>query len=130
VSKHFLISIVDNDPSVREGTKDLVEAMGFAAESFECADDFLKSNVLHSTSCLILDVQMPGMDGFELRNRLASFAKAIPTIFITAFPEQRDRARALRTGAVCYLSKPFKERELLACIQAALRYWKADTRAS
>jgi len=116
-----VISIIDDDPSVREGTMDLLNAMGFAAEAFERANDFLSSDRLHSTSCLIADVQMPGMTGMELHDRLVGSGNLIPTILITAFPNDRDRTRALKSGVRCYLTKPFDESELLACIQEALK---------
>jgi FixJ family two-component response regulator len=116
-----VISIVDDDPSVREGTMDLLNSMGFAAEAFERANDFLNSNRLHSTSCLIADVQMPGMTGLELHNRLVGSGNVIPTILITAFANDRDRTRALQSGVRCYLTKPFNENELLACIREALK---------
>jgi FixJ family two-component response regulator len=130
VPKKPVISIVDDDPSVREGTVDLLDSMGFIAEPFERADDFLKSNRLHSTSCLISDVRMPGMTGLELHNRLVGSGNVIPTILITAFPNDRDRARALQAGVKCYLTKPFNEDDLLACIRSALRFRRAGGRES
>src|SRR5271155_1375954 len=120
VAEKPVISIVDDDASVREGAADLIKALGFNAEAFDGADDFLKSSRLHSTSCLIADVRMPGMTGFELHNHLVGSGNFIPTILITAFPDDRDRARALRAGVVCYLAKPFREDDLLACLQSAL----------
>ena len=116
-----VISIVDDDASVREGTMDLVASMGFTAEAFESANDFLNSSHLHNTSCLIADVQMPGMTGLELHHRLVGSGNAIPTILITAFPNYRDRTRALKNGVRCYLAKPFNENELLDCIRGALK---------
>jgi FixJ family two-component response regulator len=116
-----VISIVDDDQSVREGTMDLLNSIGFAAEAFERANDFLNSNRLNSTSCLIADVQMPGMTGLELHNRLVGSGNVIPTILITAFPNDRDRVRALQNGVRWYLTKPFSENELLACIREALK---------
>jgi FixJ family two-component response regulator len=116
-----VISIIDDDPSVREGTMDLLNSMGLAAEAFERANDFLNSNGLHRTSCLIADVQMPGMTGLELHNRLVGSGNVIPTILITAFPNDRDRTRALQNGVGWYLTKPFSENELLACIREALK---------
>ena len=80
-----MISIVDDDQSFREGTRDLIEAMGFVAETFRRAEDFLKADAIDSTSCLIADVQMPGMTGLELHDRLVGSGKVIPTILITAF---------------------------------------------
>jgi FixJ family two-component response regulator len=125
-----VISIVDDDPSVREGTVDLLNSMGFIATPFQRADDFLKSNCLHSTSCLIADVRMPGITGLELHNRLVGSGNLIPTILITAFPHDRDRERALQAGVRCYLTKPFNEDDLLACIRSALEYRGAGGRES
>ena len=115
-----VISIVDDDESVREGTLDLIQAMGFIAKAFERAEDFLKSNCIRNTSCLIADMRMPGMTGLELHKRLVESGSIIPTILITAFPDDRDRARALRAGVVCYLAKPFKDDDLLTCVRSAL----------
>ena len=120
--KKPVISIVEDDPSVREGTMDLLNSMGFIAKPFQRADDFLKSNCHPSTSCLIADVRMPGMSGLELHNRLIGSGNLIPTILITAFPNDRDRERALQAGVKCYLTKPFNEDDLLACIRSALEY--------
>ena len=99
---------------------DLLRSMGFVAEAFESAIDFLNSDRLHSTYCLIADVQMPGMTGLELNDRLIELGNIIPTILITAFPNARDMARAQRVGANCYLTKPFTESQLLDCIHEAL----------
>ena len=115
-----VISIIDDDESVREGTMDLFESMGFITVGFPCAADFLSSDHVHDTSCLIADVQMPGMTGFELYNRLVGSGNIIPTILITAYPEDGDRARALQAGVICYLVKPFNYTDLLACIRLAL----------
>jgi FixJ family two-component response regulator len=123
-----VISIVDDDPSVREGTMDLLNSMGFITETFRRADEFLESNRLHSTSCLIADMQLPGMTGLELYDHLVGSGHVVPTILITAFPDDKDRARALRAGVSCYLAKPFGETELLACIQSALECRRVDTR--
>lgn len=114
----LVISVVDDDPSVLEGTMDLLNSMGFIAETFPSAQEFLKSERLHCTSCLITDVQMPGMTGIELHNHLVGSGMVIPTILITAYPDDADRARALQAG-LCYIIKPFDECELLACIQFA-----------
>jgi FixJ family two-component response regulator len=115
-----VISIIDDDESVREGTMDLFESMGFITVAFPCAADFLSSDHLHDTSCLIADVQMPGMTGLELYNRLVGSGNIIPTILITAYPDDGDRARALQAGVICYLVKPFNYTDLLACIRLAL----------
>jgi FixJ family two-component response regulator len=127
--KEFVFSIVDDDRSVSEGLMDLLSSMGFAAESFERADEFLRSGRVDNTSCLIADVQMPGMTGIELHDCLVKSGKAIPTILITAFPKEADRIRVARTGVSCYLSKPFGEHDLLACIRSALGLPKHESPA-
>jgi FixJ family two-component response regulator len=120
IPKGLVVSIVDDDPSVCEGLQDLLNSMGLAAETFSRADDFLKSGRLDSTSCLIADVQMPGMTGLELYNHLIKSGRTVPTILITAFPKDTDRAQAMRTGVSCYLAKPFSETDLLSCIRSTV----------
>ena len=120
MSKVPLISIVDDDESVRQSTMDLFNAMGFTAAAFSCADDFLSSNHLHDTSCLIADVQMPGMTGIDLHNRLIGSGNSIPTILITAYPDDADRTRALKAGVIGYLVKPYNLDDLLSCVRSAL----------
>ena len=120
IPKSIVISIIDDDPSVRAGTMDLLKSMGFVAATFEHADDFLQSDRLSGTSCLIADMQLPGMSGLELYDFLARSGRHVPTILITAFPDDKDRARALRAGVSCYLAKPFNELSLLTCIRLAL----------
>src|SRR5262245_13345766 len=121
-----MISIVDDDELSREGTMDLVKAMGFVAKSFGCAEDFLESEQLHRTSCLIADMRMPGMSGLELHHRLVGSGNTIPTILITAFPDERDRRRAQQAGVIGYLTKPFNDEDLLTCVRSALDSRKAD----
>jgi FixJ family two-component response regulator len=118
--KGLVVSIVDDDPSVCEGLQDLLHSMGVVAETFNRADEFLQSNRLDSTLCLIADVQMPGMSGLELHDHLIRSGRAVPTILITAFPKDADRALAMRTGVCCYLSKPFSETDLLSCIRSTI----------
>jgi FixJ family two-component response regulator len=115
-----LISIVDDDESVREATKSLMRALGFLAETFGSAEEFLKSDRLHWTACLIADVQMPHMGGVELHRHLVASGVAIPTILMTAYPNRSVRTRALKAGIVSYLIKPFNKDDLLACIRSAL----------
>src|SRR5260370_38902601 len=115
-----LISIVDGDEAVREATKGLMRALGFLAEAFESGEDFLKFDRLHTTACLIADVQMPQMSGLELHRRMIASGLSIPTILITAYPDDGVRARALKSGILCYLTKPFNMNELLVCIRSAL----------
>ena len=115
-----VISIVDNDMSVREAVLGLMRATGFIAESFHSAEHFLRSGGSSRASCLIADMRMPGMSGLELQSHLAAAGTPIPTILITAFPDERDRECAKKSGAICYLIKPFKEADLLSCIEASL----------
>jgi len=120
VPKVPTISVVDDDLSVREATVDLLRAMGFKVEAFSRAEEFLASELRHNTSCLISDMRMPGLSGLELYNRLVKQGIPIPTILITAFPNDGDKERALRAGVVGYLTKPFNEAEILEFIHAAL----------
>jgi FixJ family two-component response regulator len=115
-----VVAIIDDDQSVRDGIADLVRAMGFDAEAFEHAEDFLQSGRAANPSCLITDMRMPGMTGLELHDRLVASGRRIPTIVITAFPKDGDQARALQAGVVCYIAKPFENNELAACIVSAL----------
>jgi FixJ family two-component response regulator len=114
------ISVVDDDRSMREAIRGLMKSLGYAVEAFGSAAEFLNSPEVPRTSCLIADVQMPGMTGLELHHHLIASGKTIPTILITAYPDDRARRRALRDGIVCYLSKPFVENDLLACIRSSL----------
>ncbi len=114
------ITIVDDDESVRDALKGFVQSVGFAAESFSSAEDFLGSDILDKTSCLIVDVHMPGMTGLELQCRLSNNQSRIPVIFITARDEPAARAQALKTGAVDFLQKPFSCDILLDTIHTAL----------
>ena len=125
-----VISIVDDDESVREGLTDLVRSMGFIAEAFQRAEDFLKSPRLRRTSCLIADVQMPGMSGIELHGRLVQSGSPIPTVLMTAYPDDKARARALKAGVICYLTKPFSNDELLECIRTALELGNSGSKSS
>jgi len=115
-----VISIVDDDESVREATKGLVRSLGYVAVTFESAEEFLNSGRMRDTSCVIADVQMPGVSGVELQDRLIADGHRLPMIFITAFPEDRTRTRALEAGAIGYLSKPFDEEHLIGCLDKAL----------
>jgi FixJ family two-component response regulator len=115
-----LISIVDDDESIREATKGLVRSLGYLAMTFASAEEFLQSDRVDDTSCLITDVQMPGLSGIDLQSWLIDRGVQMPTIFITAFPEEKTRLRVLTAGAVGYLGKPFSEESLLKCLDAAL----------
>lgn len=117
-----LISIVDDDDSLRISLDNLIRSVGFRAQGFPSAEALLSSNQLHDTACLILDVRLPGMNGLELQRRIAAANWRIPIIFITSHADGDARARALEAGAVDYLYKPFREEELLNAIDAALKH--------
>jgi FixJ family two-component response regulator len=116
-----LLSVVDDDESVRESLPDLLREFGFAARAFASAEDFLLSDCVDQTRCLILDVAMPGMSGPELQHELELRRKEIPIVFITAQTDESIRPRLLEQGAVGFLLKPFSDTALLAAINAALQ---------
>jgi FixJ family two-component response regulator len=116
-----VIVIVDDDESVRTAVASLVRSLSHVACSFASAEEFLGSPRLDDAACLIVDQQMPGMSGVELQERLLSAGRRLPTIFITAHPEDRIRDRALAAGAVGFLGKPFAAQELIRCIDEALQ---------
>jgi FixJ family two-component response regulator len=116
-----MISIVDDDPSVRDATGGLVRSLGHMVMTFSSAEDFLKSGFVDATACLISDVQMPGLSGPELQDRLIARGHHTPVIFMSADPDEKLRGRVLRAGAIGYLSKPFNEDRLIECIDTALK---------
>lgn len=120
-NKRLLISVVDDDESIRESIPDLLREFGFEAQAFSSGEEFLTSDYLALTSCLILDVAMPGMTGPDLQRELAIRLQKIPIIFITAQRDEMLRPRLLNLGAVECLSKPFSEASLLEAINAALQ---------
>jgi FixJ family two-component response regulator len=103
-----LISIVDDDDTVRAATESLVRSLGFETRTFASAESFLRSSSPQETRCLILDVQMPNMSGIELQGRLSELGFEIPIIFITAYPDEAVRQRAMEAGAAAFLLKPFE----------------------
>jgi FixJ family two-component response regulator len=117
-----LISIVDDDEWIRGALEALVRSLGFATRTFASAEAFLQSSVVGETRCLILDVQLPKMSGVELQHHLSHLGFEIPIIFITAYPDERVKARALNGGAICFLHKPIdlQGRRLVDCLHAAL----------
>jgi len=115
-----LISIIDDDEDVREAIAGLMKSWGFTVEVFPSAVDFLARPNVRDTSCLIVDVHMPRMTGTELHRRLVELGHAIPTILITAYPDDSIRDRALADGIICYLTKPCDEDALLGCVRSAL----------
>jgi FixJ family two-component response regulator len=127
VPRRPLVAIVDDDESIRDTTKDLLEWAGLAAATFASAALLLKSRRLNSISCLVADMRMPEMTGLELHQHLVASNHAIPTILITAYPDDRVRAQAIKSKVVCYLAKPFAADELLACIRRAIRSLRGST---
>ena len=121
-----LIAVVDDDAAVRRTTARLIEAFGFRAAAFESADEFLASDQMSEASCLVADVEMPGMSGLELQSHLAAAGRGIPIIFITAYDRKEWRQRAMQAGAIAFLTKPFTEELLLQTIRAALRHDNPD----
>lgn len=116
-----LVSVVDDDESVRESLPDLLREFGFAARAFSSAEEFLGSDSLGQTKCLILDVAMPGMTGPDLQRELVRRRQEIPIVFITAHTSEAVRPRLLKQGAVECLFKPFSDTALLGALNAALR---------
>jgi FixJ family two-component response regulator len=115
-----VISIVDDDALVRDGIGDLVKSLGYGVLTFASAEEFLKSGQVRETSCLITDLQMPGLKGLDLQSHLLEAQYDTPVIFVTAFPTNKARTQALRAGAVAFLSKPFEEDSLIGSIETAV----------
>jgi len=130
VPEQTLISIVDDDEFMRDSIRQLVKSFGYDVATFSSAVAFLKSPDLEQTACLIADVQMPGMTGDELYGRLVDDGRTIPTILVTAYPNDRLRTRALDDGVVCYLHKPFDQYNLIGCVRKALELGRRGDRES
>jgi FixJ family two-component response regulator len=116
-----LVAIVDDDESIRDTTKDLLESAGYRAATFASAASFLKSRLRNTVACLIADMRMGEVTGLELHQRLVASNQAIPTILMTAYPDERVRALAIKANVICYLAKPFAAEELLGCVHSAVR---------
>jgi FixJ family two-component response regulator len=125
-----MISIVDDDESVRDAIASLMRAAGYAPKAYPCATDFLGSQDVEQTTFLIADVQMPGMTGIELHEKLIDAGMRIPTVLVTAYPDARMRDKATQSGVIRYLTKPFDECELLECIETALQSGKTRSTQS
>lgn len=115
-----LISVVDDDPSVRNSARRLLRSSGLRAEAFASGDDFLHSEFVEKTDCLLLDVYMPGMNGLELQRRLTAMGRRIPIVFLSAKASEDEERQALQGGAVAFLHKPARQEVLLQAIRAAI----------
>jgi len=120
LSKQSLISIVDDDPSFRDSMRRLVKSLGYTSAVFASAAEFLTSPGLAATDCLVADVHMPEMTGVELFMHLVGAGREIPTILVTAYPDDRILERMLSEGVRCYLCKPLEEAVLINCLQSAV----------
>jgi FixJ family two-component response regulator len=126
----FLVSVVEDDQFCRESMRRLMRSWGFTVEAFPSASDFLASPRLSETACLITDIHMPAMTGIELYQHLIEAGHAIPTILVTAYPNDADRIRALADGVVCYLRKPVDEQCLERCLRAVFASGKSPAENS
>jgi FixJ family two-component response regulator len=115
------IAVVDDDASIRLATDSLLRSRGYAVDAYASAEEFLESSHAERASCVITDVRMPVMGGVQLQSELRARGSKVPFIFITAFPEEATRVRAIRDGATCFLTKPFEAPQLVGCIEQALR---------
>jgi FixJ family two-component response regulator len=120
VERTPLISIVDDDEPIREAINELISSLGYHSVKFASAEEFLSSDRLNDTSCLITDVRMPGLSGIDLQSRLIAQGRTMPIIFITAHTDERTRSRALSSGAIGFLGKPFNEGCLIKYLDTAL----------
>jgi FixJ family two-component response regulator len=121
-----VISVIDDDASVRTATNNLLSSHGYRVRTFASAEDFLQSVHPDDASCVVADVQMPGMSGLDLLMHVRTLGNDVPFIFITAFPDESVRARALKVGAICLLAKPFAGPVLIGCIETALDRRRGD----
>jgi FixJ family two-component response regulator len=122
-----VVAVIDDDASVRTATNNLLSSHGYLVDTFASAEEFLRSARLSDSACVIADVQMPAMSGLELLTHMRAEGDDVPFIFITAFPEESVRARALRAGAICFLAKPFAGPALISCLEAALNRHRGGT---
>ncbi|CDY76002.1 response regulator receiver protein [Caballeronia glathei] len=116
-----IVSIVDDDESVRLATASLVRSLGWSVRAYASAEDFLQSGEIASAACVISDVQMPGMTGVEMQDQLIAQGNALPIIFITAFPSEALRRKAVANGALCFLNKPIDVQEVTRYLESVLR---------
>jgi FixJ family two-component response regulator len=128
IPEQRIVAIVDDDASVRHSARRLIRSLGYRAEAFGSAEEFLDSGEAARTACLILDVRMPRMDGLELQRRLADSEPPIPIVFITARASEEEERRAVRAGAVAFLRKPVDKDALLRALRAVLGTSDTDGR--
>ena len=121
-----MIAIVDDDESIRIATRSLVRSLGLTAHTFASAEEFLQSEHVDECSCVISDVQMPGLSGIDLQSRLAAEGRDTPVILMTAFADQVVESRAMKAGAVCFLRKPFEGQTLVKCLEEVLGQRKSS----
>jgi FixJ family two-component response regulator len=121
------IAVIDDDASIRAATNNLLSSHGYLVDAFASAEEFLQSVRLNDSSCVIADVQMSAMSGLDLLSYMRARGYNAPFIFITAFPDESVRARALKGGAICFLSKPFAGPALISCVEAALNRHHGET---
>ena len=119
VPKPSLISVVDDDESFRDSMRRLLKSLGYIVAVFPSAGEFLTSSKLAITACLVADVHMPALSGIDLYKRLIESGYVIPTILVTAYPDDRAQERMLKLGVECYLSKPLEEAHLISCLRSA-----------
>ena len=117
-----VIAIVDDDESARDGLTNLMSSLGYDAVPYSSGDEFMRSAERGRTACLITDVNMTGMTGLQLHQRLIKAGERIPTILVTAYPDEAARKNAAQAGVCCYLTKPIREEELLECVRTALNH--------
>jgi FixJ family two-component response regulator len=126
LSTSSIISIIDDDASVRAATNNFLKSRGYIVYTFTSAQEFLRSTHLDDTSCVVADVQMPVMGGLDLLTHMRDRGYRAPFIFITGFPDEDVRARALKAGAICFLAKPFASRMLIECLESALEKHRGE----
>ena len=125
LSEQTLIAIVDDDQSFRDSLRRLLKSLGYAVATFPSAAEFLESPELAGTACLVTDIHMPAITGIELYSHLVETGHAIPTILVTAYPDDGAQERMLAAGVRCYLRKPLEEARLIGCLRSAVEYGKA-----
>jgi FixJ family two-component response regulator len=120
LSEQSLISLVDDDQSFRDSMRRLIKSLGYAVAPFSSAAEFLASTKLGATACLVADIHMPAMTGIELFSHLIETGNAIPTVLVTAYPDDSVQAHVLAAGVKCYLRKPLEEAHLICCLRSAI----------